>query len=216
LNGPPGLAVVTIYLTDITRGKAMPSTERVQQVQEAIIEHLKAVGACDWEEVQKEFLDVPTSSFWRYVKKAKVQLERPVAPDVAADLFSREEPTEDQSEPWDKPELNATFRLLKHAQRFYDLHADILALRQHALDKDGRIRDAQLFAKTIRLRSQLLKEELSVVDGIHATDVNTRFFDAILETVAKASPEVAKAIIISLEELHQQFNASKRKDKGHA
>jgi hypothetical protein len=181
----------------------MASPERVAQIQEAIIDHMKVVGACDWEEVQKEFLDVPTSSFWRYVKKAKAQLERPVAPNVAADLFSREEPKGDQSEPWDKPELNGAFRLLKHAQRFYELHADILALRQHALDTDGRIRDAQLFAKTIRLRNQLLKDELNVVDGLNLTDVNTRFLDSVIEAVAKASPEVAKAIMNSLYQLNE-------------
>jgi hypothetical protein len=191
----------------------MQSAERVQQVQEAISDHLKNVGSHDWADVQKDFLEIPTSTFWRYVTKAKEQMERPVAPNVAADLFSREEPTGDQSEPWEKPELNSTFRLLRHAQRFYELHADLLALRQHALDANGKIRDAQLFAKAIRLRSQLLKEELNVVDGIRETDVNTKFFDAIIETVAKASPEVAKAIMISLNELNQQFNPSERKNK---
>ena len=194
----------------------MPSSERVQQVQEAIIDHLKAVGACDWEDVQKEFLDVPTSSFWRYVKKAKEQLERPVAPNVAADLFSREERTGGGPEPWDKPELNSIFRSLKHAQRFYDLHADILALRQHALDTDGRIRDPQLFSKTIRLRNQLLKDELNVVDGFRETDLNTKFFDAVIEAVAKASPEVAKTIMISLNDLNEEIQEFRRGDKGVA
>ena len=194
----------------------MSCPERIEQIKEAIIEHLKTVGSSDWEEVQKDFLDVPTSSFWRYVKKAKAQLESPVAPNVAADLFSREEPKGHQSEPWDKPELNGTFRLLKHAQRFYELHADILALRQHALDTEGRIRDPQLFAKTIRLRNQLLKDELNVVDGVRATDVNTRFFDSVIETVAKASPEVAKAVMISLNQLNEELNGPKRKESGHA
>jgi len=194
----------------------MASPERIEQIKEAIIGHLKTVGASDWEEVQKDFLDVPTSSFWRYVKKAKEQLESPVAPDVAADLFSRKEPAGERPEPWDKPELNATFRLLNHAQRFYELYADILALRQHALDADGRIRDPQLFAKAIRLRNQLLNDELNVVDGIRETNLRTKFFDAVIETVAKASPEVAQAIMISLNQLNEEINLIERKDRGHA
>jgi hypothetical protein len=194
--------------------KTMACPERTRQVQEAIVDHLKNVGAHDWEEVQKDFLDVPTSSFWRYVKKAKAQLERPVAPNVVTDLFSQGESAGEQREPWDKPELNGAFRLLKHAQRFYELHADILALRHHALDTDGRIRDPQLFAKTIRLRNQLLKDELNVVDGLNVTDVNTRFLDSVIETVAKASPEVAQAIMISLNQLNEKINGPKR--GGHA
>jgi hypothetical protein len=164
--------------------------------------------------VQKDFLDVPTSSFWRYVKKAKEQLERPVAPNVAADLFSLQQRTGERPEPWNKPELNSAFRLLKHAQRFYELNADILALRQHALDMDGRIRDPQLFAKTIRLRNQLLKDELNVVDGVRETDLNTKFFDAVIEAVAKASPEVAKAIMISLYERNEKIEEFRRGEKG--
>jgi len=180
----------------------MACSERVQQVQAAIVDHLKTIGARDWEEVQKDFLDIPTSSFWRYVKKAKEQIESPTVPNLAGDLFSQKEPAA-QSEPWDKPELNSTFRMLKHAQRFYELHADILALRQHSLDTDGRIRDPKIFAKTIQIRSQLVKDELYVVDGIRDVDLITKFFDAIMKAVANASPEAAKAIMISLNELHE-------------
>jgi hypothetical protein len=187
----------------------MASSERIRQVQEAILDHLKNIGSHDWEELKKDFLDVPTSSFWRYVKKIKEQLEKPISPNVATDLFSKEL-AEGQQEPWERPELNGTFRLLKHAQRFYELHADLLALRQHALDGDGRIRDPQLFAKTIRLRNQLLKDELSVVEGVCTTDINTKLFDSVIETVAAASPEVAKAIMKSLHGLNQRFNESNR------
>jgi hypothetical protein len=196
---------VTIYWTCIRREKAMACPERIQQIQAAIIDHLKTVGARDWAEVQKDFLDVPTSSFWRYVKNAKEQLASPVAPNVATDLFSREEGMAERSEPGNKPELNSTFRLLRHAQRFYDLHADILALRLHALDTEGRIRDPKLFAKTVQLRNQLLKDELNVVDGVRATDANTKFFDAVMEEVAKTSPEVAKAIILSLQKFSEEY-----------
>ncbi len=189
----------------------MASPERIRQVQKAISDHLKNIGSHDWEELKKDFLDVPTSSFWRYVKKTKEQLEKPTAPNVVTDLFSKELAGE-QQEPWDRPELNGTYRLLKHAQRFYELHADLLALRQHALDGDGRIRDPQLFAKTIRLRNQLLKDELNVVEGFCATDINTKFFDSIIETVAAASPEVAIAVMQALNELNQRFNKSDRGD----
>ena len=114
----------------------MASPERIRQVQEAIMDHLKNIGSHDWEELKKDFLDVPTSSFWRYVKKTKEQLEKPPTPNVITDLFSNKLAGE-QQEPWDRRELNGTFRLLKHAQRFYELHADLLALRQHALNGMG-------------------------------------------------------------------------------
>ena len=47
------------------------------------------------------------------------------------------------------PNTNSVFRVLNHCRRFYELHSDLLALRQHALDANGQIRDPQLFAKTI-------------------------------------------------------------------
>jgi hypothetical protein len=36
----------------------------------------------------------------------------------------------------------SVIRALGHAQRLSELHADILALREHALDSEGRIRVA--------------------------------------------------------------------------
>jgi hypothetical protein len=65
----------------------MASSERIKQVQEAIVTHLKTVGPHDWDEIQKDFLDIPTSSFWRYVKKAKEQLEKPIVSNVTTDFF---------------------------------------------------------------------------------------------------------------------------------
>src|SRR5262249_17975334 len=137
----------------------MPSSERSQQLQAAILNHLITVGPRDWEEIQKDFLDIPSSTFWRYVKKVKKQLEKPALPVRDTDLFSQSDETEDEVDLEESPKPNAVFRLLKHTQRFYELHADVLALRQHALDKEGRIQDAHLFAKTIRLRNQLLNDE---------------------------------------------------------
>jgi hypothetical protein len=180
----------------------MPSSERSQQLQAAILNHLATVGPHDWEEIKKDFLDIPSSTFWRHVKKVKKQLEKPALPVRNADLFAQSDEAEDEVELEETPKPNAVFRLLKHTQRFYELHADVLALRQHALDKEGRIQDAHLFAKTIRLRNQLLNDELSVVEGVNRTDVNTKFFDAVIEAVAKASPEVSAEIMKSLYALH--------------
>lgn len=188
----------------------MASSERITQVQEAILTHLKTIGPRDWDEIQKDFLDIPTSSFWRYVKKAKEQLEKTVTADVAPDLFVGDDSAVELAEPWDKPKMNSIFRLLSHTTRFYELHSDLLALRQHALDSEGKIRDPQLFAKTIRLRNQILNDELSVADGIGRTDFNTQFFDTVIETIAKASPEIAKAIMISLHNLNQEIGTPKQ------
>lgn len=150
----------------------MASPERVAQVQEAITTHLQSVGPSNWDEIQKDFLDIPASCFWRHMAK---------------------------------PKMNSAFRLLGHARRFYKLHSDLLALRQHALDANGRIRDPQLFAKGIRLRNQILNDELIVSDGISRTDFNTKFFDAAMEAIANVSPDVAKAIFSSLNKLNEEF-----------
>ncbi len=64
---------------------------------------------------------------------------------------------------------------LNHAERLHELYTDILTLRQQALDKDGKVCDPQLFAKSIRLRNQLLKDELDMVDGTHAADAVDQF-----------------------------------------
>jgi hypothetical protein len=176
----------------------MVSSERVALVEEAIIDHLKNVGSHDWAEVQKDFLDIPPATFWRKVTKAKAQLAQSAVPRISDDLFSQAEENGDEPEVWEKPLLNTAYRSLNQAQRLHELYADILALRQRALDKDGKICDPQLFAKSIRLRNQLLTDELKMVEGMHAADANTNYFDALIEEVRKASPEVAKAIILSL------------------
>jgi hypothetical protein len=210
------VGVVITHLHKSRGIKAMPYSERAQLCLEAITEHLKNVGSHDWEEVKKEFLDVSPASFWRHVQKAKAQLEQPAAPAISTDLFSQAAETVEEPEPWDKPRLNSRYRLLQHAERLHELHADILALRQQALDKDGKICDPQLFAKSIRLRNQLLMDELDVVDGTRAADANTDFFDTLIEEVSKASPEVAKAIMLALHAHNKEANGGEHNAKGNA
>jgi hypothetical protein len=181
----------------------MANTDRVKQVKDAIIEHLRTIGARDWEDVKKDFPDISAASFWRYVKQAKEHLNKKSAP-ASPDLFNSEKASAASLEPWEKPELNSTFRMLKHAERFYELHTDVLALRQQALIGEGPIRDTRLFARTIRLRQQLLCDEMNVVDRVHNTDVKTKFLDEIVEEVSKASPEVAKTIMVSLHNLNEK------------
>ena len=183
----------------------MASSERIKLVQDAIVTHLKTVGPHDWDEIQKDYLDIPTSSFWRYVKKAKEQLERSAVVVGPLDLFAENKRAEDKTKAWENPNTNSVFRVLNHCQRFYELHSDLLALRQHALDPNGQIRDPQLFAKTIRLRNQLLNDELNTAEGVAHTDLNTKLFDAMIEAIAKASPEVAKAVIVSLERVNEEI-----------
>jgi hypothetical protein len=137
------------------------------------------------------------------VKQAKEHLNRKSA-SASPDLFTGEKASATSLEPWEKPELNSTFRMLKHAERFYELHTDLLALRQQALIGEGPIRDTRLFARTIRLRQQLLCDEMNVVDRVHHTDVATKFLDEVMEEISKASPEVAKTIMVSLNNLNEK------------
>ncbi|HEV2442959.1 MAG TPA: hypothetical protein VGT07_10585, partial [Steroidobacteraceae bacterium] len=99
----------------------MACPQRVKQVEKAIAEHLKTVGAEDWQEVKQHFPDVGTSSFWRYVKRIKAQLEREAAPSVTPDLFPAEEKKHELLEPWQKPNPHSEYRALKHAQRYFEL-----------------------------------------------------------------------------------------------
>jgi hypothetical protein len=84
------------------------------------------------------------------------------------------------------------------------------------LGKDGKICDPQLFAKSIRLRNQLLTDELSVLEGIDATDLKTKFFDALVEALEKASPEVAKTVILALRAHDEETNGGERNATGNA
>lgn len=186
----------------------MPNTERIKQVKNAIIEHLKTVGPRDWEEVQKDFLEIPMSSFWRYVHKAKEQLKKASVSEVAGDLFTSKEQPEGAAPSAPHHEVNAAFRALNHARRLADLHADLLALRQHALDADGRIVDTQLFAKTIRLRNDLLKDEQSILNSINAAEIQTKFIDDLGKALETVPPEVAKAAMAALYRYDQDSRGS--------
>jgi hypothetical protein len=184
----------------------MATPERITQVKEAIIAHLELIGPYNWEEVQKDFLDISRASFWRYVSWAKrylkEKLTHPGPPDLLShvNLANDDDPSADP-DPWAKQHLNATFRGLKQAERLHELYADVLALREQSLDDKGRIRDPAQFAKSIRLRQQLLDSEISVLDTVRGTDTSIAFFDKIVDVVAKASPEVAQEIMKALNEL---------------
>jgi hypothetical protein len=199
-------AVVTVRCDGHQRGNAMISSGRIKQLEDAIIHHLNTVGSQDWAEVKKDFLEIPNSSFWRHVKRIKAQLESRGTPPVPADLFSSREQTSSQAKPQEKLDLNSAFRMLQHAQRYHELSVDIEALRQHALDANGNIRDAKLFAKTIVLRNQVLNDELSVVDTVNSTEFKIMFVQKIYDTVSNIDPAIANEIILALQKVSKGSN----------
>jgi len=86
-----------------------------------------------------------------------------------------------------------------------------LALRDHAVHGESRIKNPVLFAKSIRIREQLLYAEMNVVDDIHKSDATTAFLGKVMDAVVKASPETAKEIMDSLHELNQTIEAKDKK-----
>ena len=190
----------------------MALPERVIEAKEAIKNHLKVVGSKDWEEVQKDFPDVSDASFWRYAKAVKADLKHEVALASNPDLFTQNKvEASTEQDPWEQQRPNALFRGLKQAQRFQALYADALALRDHAVHGESRIKNPVLFAKSIRIREQLLNAEMSVLDGIHSADAATAFLEKVVNAVAQAAPETAREIMDSLYELQKSQEAKDKK-----
>src|SRR5437588_12900667 len=99
----------------------MATPERVEEAKAAIATHLKVVGPHDWEEVQKDFPDIPSSSFWRYVKSVKQNLQHEVVPEKNSDLFTERNRHSAERDPLDRRFFSSPLRALKHAERLCEL-----------------------------------------------------------------------------------------------
>jgi hypothetical protein len=189
----------------------MTTAERINELKEAIIAHLKEKGPRDWLELKQKFEDIPISSFWRYVKWAKDFVEdvppsQTDSQDLDAGATVSEDSEDTPSEFWEPRHLNALFRNLKQAQRFYALYEDALSLKRQSLDSNGKIKDPALFAKSILVRERLLSAELSLLDGLRAAEDTTRFYDTLIEAVERAAPEVQKKMMEALSRVRASKN----------
>jgi hypothetical protein len=193
--------------------------------------HLAVHGASNWRPLREQYAHLSDASWWRYVKLAKEKV-------AAKPLFeeARQQLTERAARTTQEEKVAAAAACLPATpspdfiakagekgrvqldllQRFEELHADALLLREFATSpaENGsrKIRNPMFFHLSIKVRDDLLNTALKAAQAVYDLQRMQQFYDLIVEEIARENPECAQRIMERLQALNERagisFNAT--------
>jgi hypothetical protein len=174
-------------------------SDRLVKLTQAIELHLSAVGPRKWALIRAQFPEVSAATFWRKVKTVRQQVANP--PDAVAEqkaLPSTSPPLTDLEE---IRSLIGHYSFLRQATRFRELLADADTLKTQSVNKDGKITNHTAYTKSIVIRERLVNSELDMLDRFWSIQNMEVFYDTMLETLEKVSPEYVRKLLDALKAL---------------
>ena len=168
---------------------------------EAIKAHLQKFGGPGphgWKAVRKDYADVPTPTFARYVRRAKEDLgmvgpQRPQEPEVHGPLV-KVSSTKDGEFVYDFDD------------EFRKLYEDAIELRNYSI-RDGNIRSPRFFAQAWRMRQILWRDGLWALQEGREARLIQEYWDAMTAEIRELEPEVAARIVAHIKAVHSRFAA---------
>ena len=185
--------------------------------------HLATNGPTNYAPLRERYSHLPEPTFWRYVKEAK---QKPPTP--ALILQARERLAERAATMKNTEVLGTVAANLPAApspdyiaktgaqgesnlnllEKFHTLYADAMLLRDFATNQDGGVKNPMVFAGSISLRHQLLATALKATEAVYDYRRIAGFWNAVLEEIAAADPEIAKRIMERLHRLNSEIGMS--------
>jgi hypothetical protein len=154
-------------------------------LRQAISQHLNSCGPRGWSTVRERFPEISNATFWRHVKAV-----RDVPPATATQPSYLKPRTEDDSirlfpsffEPMKK--LAELERLLPEAEE----------MGRQARNPQGKIINWRMHAKSLEMRRELLREQIAAAQQLVDLGKMQRLYDAVVDIVATASPNLVKEV----------------------
>lgn len=171
-----------------------------------IANHIKNVGDEGWEQLRKKYPKVPRSTWYRWVQSVKRTLGTDkqdldeaarVALEAADHLPAAPSPSYVA-----KAGANAKSNM-DFMQRLDQLYSDSEMLREFAV-RDGKVVSPKFFGHSITLRRGLLETALKAMSEVWDLRQMQNFYDAVLDEVAKESPECAQRILDRLRTMNEE------------
>jgi hypothetical protein len=180
------------------------NSKRRQELIDAITAHFHITGRQEWRLVMAKFPDVSRATFWSHVASVRDGVQPPAAKPDPAPLTPQSVLAEIEAAagPATPHYADMAFELLRgHPKRLYaiqrlqQLASEAEELTIRSMGKFGRIRNAVMYASSIKLRQKLLFDELSAIDGLVDDTAPQKSFDMVLESIAAESPETRDKIL---------------------
>jgi hypothetical protein len=92
--------------------------------------------------------------------------------------------------------------------RINNLYEDAEKLRAYSLNAEGNIKMPLFFSQSIKLRSDLLKTGIQTLQEIYDLRHMQGMYDAIVEAIGEASPDVQRHVIERLHRLNRERGIS--------
>jgi hypothetical protein len=173
------------------------SEEQIQNLDEAIEQHLERHGARNWKMVKERFPDISNATFWRHVK---VLRQAPVIPDP--------KPAEQVlSQMGGHGLFPKFFEPLKKLAEYERLLAEVEEMGRQAKNNQGKIVNWRMYVKSMEMRRTLLEQQIAAARMLVDLGKLELQWDAVIETVAAASPEVKKDIVERVSALNERLYA---------
>jgi hypothetical protein len=172
--------------------------------------HLKKHGSDDWSPVYKEFSEIPHRTVRRWIDKvrhgevttqevlvssiavAKREAKKLGLPSAADHVPAAPVPAVIAAKGAD------AHRAIDFMQHLQSMLADLEMLREWSMtEKDGKrtIKNAMYFTQAVKLKVQVLETALRAMQEIWDLGKMQDLYDAVIEEVGKASPEVQEKIM---------------------
>ena len=167
--------------------------DRIQILREAIAQHLDVHGPRDWSLVWERFPDISRATFWRHVKAVREALSDPVP------KLAEQAPLQIYGDSLFPP----FFEPLKKLAEYERLLPEAEEMGRQARDNRGKIINWRMYAKSMEMRRGLLQEQIAAAQQLLDMGKMQRLYDAVLETVCAAAPELARDIMVRLRDLQE-------------
>jgi hypothetical protein len=149
--------------------------------------HLELNGSRKWSCLRKQYETVSEPTWWRWVREAKAH--------VGAQNLVPGEEAQAKRVP---SQANFGVPRFDFLAAFHSLFADAMALRAHALDRDGRVRKPDVFDRAMKMRLKLIGQGVKLTQQILDARAQQTFYDALIGEIAAESPEVQRRLITRL------------------
>jgi hypothetical protein len=201
-----------------------PKEDNKKEIIAAIRQHLMLVGPGDWDSLMAKYPDVSRSTFFRYIKQAREQVESAAAADspgalkiaqqrIHAHVAKPEKTTERikahlpvmPSPAVIARDPGAASQAFQFFAFFNSIVADAELMRGTAVvrNEDGteKVRNPAMLDKVITRRLGIAQTYLHAFEAVYNAERIRELYDAIVEEVGKAAPDVQMAVLARMREL---------------
>jgi hypothetical protein len=197
---------------------AAPSPDKDQAIAD-IEAHLCKFGPQQWGPLRERYAHVPEPTWWRWVRIGKQRIGSPAYIEEARrQLAARAAQTTPEERGASvaaslpaapAPDFVAKNGARSHVQldlleKFEELYADAMLLREFAANSEGGIKNPLYFGQSINIRDRLISTALQAMQAVWDLRRMQELYDAVIAEVEKASPETAQAIVERLHDLNQR------------